>query len=188
MRPVRALALIAALVLLAGCGDRRLVVRVDVLSFLAPSETRASFGPVPAVPGGLYAGEAPLVDNLGVNLFEGLSGVAEVRSVTVTVSTIFTDSTGSGADTMRVYLSEEGVNPRTTPPVLTLAVVLVPGVTDTVSAVLGDDPRVADLFAKQRLRLSVTTALRGPASGPDLNGRLRLRALDAVVIAGRKLR
>lgn len=172
-----------AAAILAGCGNRRLVLRVDVLSFLSPAQTSQTFGPVPPAP---ITVTSVMVDDLDVNLFEGLSGAAVVQSVTVTTSAIFTDQTGSGADTLRVYLSDENTDPLTTPAALVLPVTLSPGVSDTVSATLGDDPRVADLFTKKRMRVSITTTLRPPASGPDLNGSLRLVALDAVVIARRK--
>jgi hypothetical protein len=36
------------------------------------------------------------------------------------------------------------------------------------------------------MRLSVTTSLRGPESGDPLNGRVELRTIEAIVLAGRK--
>ena len=45
---------------------------------------------------------------------------------------------------------------------------------------------MAELFTGKRMRLTLTNALRGPDAGADLNGRLRVHALDAVLIAGRK--
>ena len=42
-----ALALGAVLVL-AGCGDKNLILTVDILSFLSPAETSGHYGPIPA--------------------------------------------------------------------------------------------------------------------------------------------
>jgi hypothetical protein len=67
-----------------------------------------------------------------------------------------------------------------------MAVALAPGVTDTVDVTVPADSRVADLFVQRKMRLSVTTSLRGPESGDPLNGRVVLRTLEAIVIAGRK--
>lgn len=187
MRRARALAALLSLAMLAGCGDRRLLLSVDVLSFLDPATTQGSFGPVPAAPGGFTSGEQPLVDDLQVNLLDGISDVASVQSVTFSLSTAFHDSTGSGADTMRVYMSDTATDPRTTLPVLTMPIVLTPGQSDTVDVVLDGDSRVAALFLQRRMRMTVTTSLRGPSSGADLNGRFHIRALDAIVIAARRI-
>ena len=186
MRGVRWIS-VAARAAAAGCGAGNLVLHVDVLSFLDPAATQASVGPLVAVPGGLYTGEQPMVDDKSISLLEGLSGAAEVRSVSIRVSTIAADSTGSGSDTLRLYLSDADPPPRSTPPVLTQAIDLRPGVTDTLELEFGAEPRVAALFTQRRMRMALTNSLRGPASGPDLNCTVRLRALDAVVIAGRKL-
>ena len=73
--PVRRFLLpLAAAALLAGCGDRHLVLRVDVLSFIAPADRQTNFGPIPAVPGGVATGEVALVDNADVSLLQGLGG------------------------------------------------------------------------------------------------------------------
>ena len=188
IRPAAATLAALALVLtaVAGCGDRNLVLNVDVLSFMSPSQTEARFGPVPAVPGGAHLPESPLVDALEVNLLEGLSSAVGVRDVSVVLAAEFADSTGAGAETLRVYVSDPAVDPRTTAPVFSVPVVLAPGRRDTVHARLDGDPRVAELFTRRRMKLTITTALRGPESGEDLRARVRLLGLDATVIAGRK--
>jgi hypothetical protein len=163
------------------------VLKVDVLSYLPPSETQSAFGPVPVIPGGFYTGEQPLVRDVGVNLLEGVTSVAEVRTVSIFMSLLVRDSTGSGVDTVRVYASDPAVDPRATPPIVVVPVVLSPGVADSLEVALDGDARLAELFAGRRMRLTVTTALRGPAGGDALNGWLRMTALDAVVVAGRRL-
>jgi len=179
-----ALALVAAL--LAGCGDRNMVVNVDVLSFIDPSLTRVAFGPVPAVPGGLYTGETALLQNAEVHMIQKPNSLAKVQSVALTIAAVVADSTGSGSDTLRVYMSDSATDPLTTPAVATLPVDLVDGQSDTLNVSVAGDQRVADLFDGTDLRLTVTTALRGPASGAPLNGRVQLSTLRATVIAGRK--
>ena len=179
-------ALLAALAVMAGCGDRRLVLKVDVLSYMSPSQTQAAFGPVPAFPGGIASGEQPLVDDAQINMFQGLTDVTDIQRVSIAMSAVVMDSTGSGVDTLRVYASDPATSPMSTAPILMAPFALVAGVTDTVEVVLDGDQRINDLFAGKKMRLSVTTSLRGPSSGADLNGRIRIRALDAVVIAGRK--
>jgi len=169
--------------LLAGCGDRNLILKVDVLSYMQPSQTRVAFGPIPAVPGGFSTGEVALIDDQHINLLAGMGDVVSIDAVTLSLAAMSQDSTGSGADTLRVYLSDEATDPRTTIPVISQAIVFQPGVTDTTRVTVDGDSRVTQLFAGKKVRLTATTSLRGPASGPALNGRLQLIALDAVVVA-----
>ncbi len=187
MRTLRASLALVALAAVAGCGDHALVLEVNLLSYMDASITQQRFGPIPAAPGGLASGEQSLVPDQEVNLLDGLSDVVNVQSVSVRVAIITRDSTGSGVDTMRVYMSDIAAAPRTTSPVLTHALGLTPGSVDTVVTDFEGDSRVTALFAERRFRLEITTSVRGPASGAPLNGSVRIQQLDAVVVAKRKL-
>ena len=187
MRARQILLLAAVAVMLAGCGDRNLVLKVDVLSFVGPASRAVDFGPIPIFPLGLWTGEITVIDDQHISMLQGLSDAVAIQTVTVSLNALAIDYTGSGADTIRVYLSDEQTNPRATPPVLTLGFALNPGQTDTIRTVLGDDPRVTSLFAAKQMRVSVTTALRGPVLGSSLSGRLELTGIDAVVIARSKV-
>ena len=186
MRTRALIVLAAAALALSGCGDHNLVLKVDVLSYLDPALRAVAFGPVPVAPGGLATGEQALVDDEAINLLDGLSSVAEVRTVSIRLAAFAHDSTGSGLDTLRIYASAEDTAPLATPPVVTLVVALAAGQDTTLDVTVPADARVAELFVKRKMRLSVTTSLRGPESGDPLNGRVELRAFEAIVIAGRK--
>lgn len=185
MRSKRMVFAVTALALLAGCGDRRLVLDIDVLSFMDPATTHATFGPVPAVPGGLASGEKAVVSNESIHLLDGVSSAITVESVSFALTAVVTDSTGSGEDTLRVYLSPQGQDPMTTPPVVEAPIVMAPGATDTVTVNVDGDARVNMLFAQHDVALSFTTSLRGPSSGAALNGGFALTQLRATVIGGR---
>lgn len=187
MRARRWLALGALAMLLASCGDRQLVMNVDVMSWVDPAAVSGSFGPVPAIPGGIATGEQTVLDGMEIPLVENIGQLASVDLVTLRVSAVVRDSTGSGADTLRLYLAAPSVDPRTTPPVITLPLVLTPGVTDTVEVTTDADPRVAQLFVDGKLKMSLTMSVRGPESGDPLVGGFRLNKLDATVLASRKV-
>lgn len=174
-----------ALAALAGCGDRRLVLDVDVLSYIDPAYTSATFGPVIAVPGGLAPGEQAVVSNQSVNLLEGLPDAIEIESVSFSLGAVFVDSTGSGSDTLRVYLAGPNDDPLSAPPVIEQAVTLTAGATDTLALNVDGDARVRSLFQDRSMRLTFTTSLRGPDSGASLTGRYALTRLHATVIGGR---
>ena len=180
------LVLLATAFLLQSCGDRNVVLRVDVLSYLDPADTQFSFGPIPAVPGGLYSGEQPVVRDLAVNLVDNFSNVAAVNTVSLGLDVRWADQTGSGTDTVRVYMSDANTDPLRTQPVLVQPVTLAPGVSDTTSAQITGDSRVLSLFAQRKMRLAITTAYRGPSSGSSLAGSAVIQRIEAVVVAGRK--
>lgn len=186
MRMRRIVLLTAAAVMLAGCGDRNLVLKVDVLSFTDPASRAADFGPIPVFPGGFTTPEIPIVDDQRVNMLQGVSDAVDISSVSVSLGALAIDYAGSGDATIRLYMSDVQTAPRTTAPALTLPVTLVPAQTDTLRAVLGDDPRVAALFAARQMRMSVTVQIHGPLLGSSLSGRFEFTDIDAVVIARSK--
>jgi len=182
---IRLLSIAALAVLLAGCGDRRLLLGVDALSFTSPQDRVYAFGPVPALPVPVQTGEVPVLDDMRVNLFSGSGDVVNVEEATLTLSADVADSTGDGLDTLRVYMSDPNTDPRTTVPVVVAPVALLPGQHTPLHAVVGGDPRVTSLFTQSQMRVTVTTSLQGPASGQPLNGAVTLTALRADVVASR---
>lgn len=180
--------LVATLALLAlpACGNRNLVVNVDVLSYMDPSETEFSFGPVPALPGGFATGEQSVVPEADINLVGNFGDIAQIHTVNLRVAVATESFSGDGADTLRFYLSDSGSNPRTTPAVMMMPLVLTAAVAETTVTEITGDERVLGLFSSQQMKLAITTSLRGPDNGNALSGRVKITAIGATVIAGRK--
>lgn len=183
MRAFALLAATAAALVLAGCGNRRLVLSVDALSFTPPEARAIAFGPVPALPVPIETGEITLIDDQHVHLFDGAHSVLDVQDVTLTFAADLVDSTGDGLDTLRIYMSSADTAPASTAPVIELPVTLVAGQHVPVTATVHDDPRLNALFTQQEMRMSVTTSLRGPSGGEALTGRVVLSTLRAEVVA-----
>ena len=175
-----------ALLAVPGCGDKSLVLKVDVLSYMDASQTDFTFGPIPALPGGIATGEQNVVPATDVNLFGNFGEVAAVRAVSMRIAVVSESYSGAGSDTLRMYVSDPETDPRTTPAVLSQPIVFTPATAETVVTEFGGDARVLDLFAAKQLRLAITTSVRGPDSGQALSGHIHVIGLDAVVIAGRK--
>ena len=183
---MRVSALVTAALLVAGCGDHDLVLNVDLLSFTRELQDPFVFPPVPPTPGGLATGEQALVDDQTVNLVEGLGDAVAIREVTIRLRSIATATSGTGTDTLRIYLSDANTAPRTTAAAIVQVLTFNAGVADTATTVLSGDPRVDGLFKGNTVRISVTTSFRGPSAGFPLAGSLAIDALDATVIAGRR--
>ena len=174
---VPAVAIAAAL--LCGCGDRRLILNVDVLSYMDAGERTF---PVAAVPG--VDVTATVVDDQAISMFEGLGDVAGIESVSLGIGAIGVDSTGSGTVAVKLYLADEGTDPLTTPPVLDQTLTFAPGQSDTLSATVDGDARIRDLFSHRQMRVSVTAGTHVTSPGP-MTGHVTLTRLDAVVICKR---
>lgn len=186
-RAMAAVLMATSIAWLTSCGKHDLVLRVDLLSFTPELQTPFVFPPVPATPGGLATGEQPLVADQDVNLVEGLGDAVSLKDASLRLRTVAAATTGTGTDTLRVYMSNAATAPRSTPPVLTQVLTFTAGVPDTATSVISQDARLTALFAQKQLRVAVTTSFRGPSAGAPLAGSLTVIALDVVVVAGRKL-
>jgi hypothetical protein len=173
-----ALPLLLAAFGLAGCGDKSLILRVDLLSFLAPSEKSAHYGPIP---GGLA--DSVVVTSRGLSLLPGVRDITQVSNVTIEAAGAFANATGSGTATVKIYVSAEGTDPFTTDTTpIVIPVTLTPATTDTASVTIGGDAQLADLFLADKAQLGIRVAFAS-APGPALEGDFTLITLRAIVTA-----
>ncbi|HEY6572329.1 MAG TPA: hypothetical protein VI198_03330, partial [Candidatus Eisenbacteria bacterium] len=98
----RLLPLAIALALLAtgaaGCGDRSLILTVNVLSFLDSSEKSADY----SVAGGIPAATVD-VANQSVNLLQGVNDATDVVSATLDIAATFDNQTGTATGQLLFY-------------------------------------------------------------------------------------
>lgn len=172
-----ALAVAAAL---AGCGDRNLILRVDILSFLSPAEKSAHYGPV--LPG--LADSVEVVDGRRLNLLPGLEDVTNVADVQLEMAAIVHNQTGSGSGRIAIYLSPEGTDPfvaDTTPIVADFAV--SGAMSDTVETVTVGDADLAALFTAKEAQLGIRVTFDSAPGVESLEGDIELTLLRATVTA-----
>ncbi|MEP7028451.1 MAG: hypothetical protein ABI960_07640 [Candidatus Eisenbacteria bacterium] len=164
---------------LAGCGDKSLILRVDLLSFLTPSETQAHYGPLP---GGL-SDSITVTSSRQINLLPGIRDITSVSAVSIDAAGVFANSTGSGSGTVKIFISAEGTDPFTTDTTpIVLPITLAPATTDTVAVTISGDSQLADLFLGDKAQLGIRLTLQS-AVGPALEGDFTLTTLRAVVTA-----
>ncbi len=180
----RALILVAVAALaLAGCGDHRLVLTVDVLSYLDESQTNVQIG---ALPAGELPAPVPIVDDHTINLISGMGDVAEVQSVTLRLGGQLGAATGSGSGRLKLYLSDESTPPLTALPVLNAPVQFAAGTPGIISAEAACPPEVAALFLKHKMRMALVIDSAVVAAPGATDVTMTLQQLEAIVIAGRK--
>jgi hypothetical protein len=173
---------VAALALI-GCGAHNLVLKVDVLSYFEAAQRNIVVGDVP--PGTLPV-PVPIVRDTTISLIDGLNGVAQVRSVTISLGGQVTVASGSGSGRFKLYLSDENTDPLTTTPVMDELVQFSATTPGSLNAEAAGNPAVAEIFTHKKLRLAVVLDAATIAAPGVSTLAVTLGRLDAIVIAGRK--
>lgn len=181
IRPSLAGALVLAVAfVLAGCGDRALILRVDLLSFLSAGERASHYGPVP--PG--ITDSAAVVSGRRLNLLPGLESVTNVTDVQLEVGAIVNNQTGSGTGRIAVYLSPAGTDPFTTDTTPIFATFAVNGaMADTIETITVGDAELAALFTAKEAELGIRVVLQSGVGLEALEGDVVLTRLHAIVTA-----
>jgi hypothetical protein len=121
MRRAAALLLLIP-VLIAGCGDRSLILTVDVLSFLDPGDVSQGY----SVPGGMPAASMEVASE-SVNLLPGVEDVTEIASATLNLAASFDNQTGDASGTLDIYItSADSTDPYSAPPIASVPIPLTP--------------------------------------------------------------
>ncbi len=183
MRRAAALLLVLPL-LLGGCGDRSLILTVDVLSFLDPGDVSQSY----AVPGGVPATSIDLASQ-NVNLLPGVQDVTEIATATLHLEASFDNTTGTAADTLLIYIaSADSTDPFSTTPIASVPVALTPGnvtnvSTDVTSAAL------AAALVQESARIGVRLTFDSTSTPPlqQVSGTETLTVIRATVITKKSL-
>jgi hypothetical protein len=167
-------------VVLAGCGDRNLILRVDLLSFLDAGERESHYGPVP--PG--ISDSVAVIAGRRLNLLPGLQDVTNVTDVELEVAAVVNNLSGSGTGRIAVYLSAAGTDPfveDTTPIVGTFAV--NGAMSDTIQTIRVGDAELAELFTAKEVELGIRVVLDSGVGIEALEGDVVLARLHAIVTA-----
>ena len=183
MRTRAFIVIAVAALALAGCGDRNLVLKVDVLSYLDDSQKTINVAAVPAVG---EIGSIPILPDMSINLIKGLDAAAQVRSATLSLGGQVTVESGSGSGKFKLYLSDEDTDPLTTQPVMNVPVTFSAGSPAIVDAETAGSLAMAELFTQEKLRLAVVLDSVVIAPPGVTNMTVNITRLEAIVIAGRK--
>ncbi len=168
----------------AGCGDRNLILTVNVLSFLDASESSAGY----SLPGGLPSTSFTAADR-EVNLLPGLDDATDVLTATVDVAATFDNQSGSATGSLLLYaVPGDSTLSLTTAPIASIPVSLNPGAITNVSARV-ESPALAEALVSDQARVVVRLVLDTTATpiGQFVQGTETLTQILATVITKKKV-
>jgi hypothetical protein len=169
--------------LAAGCGDRSLILTVDILSFLDPADVSQSYGPIP---GGLPTTTVD-VDSREVSLLPGVQDVTEVSSAKLDIGASFDNTTGSADARLLVYItSADSADVFSSAPIADVPVTLTPANVTNVSTEITSDALAAALV-QDKVKIGLRIAFDTSASATPVTGTETITLLRATVITKKKL-
>ncbi|HEY7729116.1 MAG TPA: hypothetical protein VID50_11770 [Candidatus Eisenbacteria bacterium] len=178
------LPLLAAWLAFPGCGDRSLMLTVNLLSFLDPADRTEAYGPIP--PG--VAVSNLDVASQEVNLLEGLGDAVDVASASLRIGVRFENQTGSASGSLRVYIAPgDSADPYSVPPLADVPVTLAPSDTAHVATEIASSPALAAALTQSRAKVAVRISFDTTGSLAPLQGSETIEELLAIVVTKRSL-
>lgn len=169
--------------LAAGCGDRSLILTVDVLSFLDPADVSEAYGPIPA---GL-SGVSVDVASEEVSLLPGVEDVTEVSSAKLEIGASFDNTTGSATGQLQIFItSADSADVYSTAPIADIPVSVTPGNVTNVSTEVTSDA-LAEALVQDKVKIGVRITFDTSASLAPVQGTETITLLRATVITKKKL-
>jgi hypothetical protein len=170
--------------LAAGCGDRSLILTVDVLSFLDPSDVSGPYGPIP---GGIPNATVDVASE-EVSLLPGVEDVTEVSSAKLEIGASFDNTTGTANANLRVYItSADSSDVFSSTPIADVPVSLTPGnITNVATEVSSTE--LAEALVQDKVKVGLRVAFDTTPSGiTPVQGTYTVTLLRATVITKKDL-
>jgi len=179
---VRRLIPIALLLpLLVGCGNRNLILTVDILSFMDPASRAMNYGPIPPSPSDTVE---VFADSL--NLLQGVGDVTRVASASLDVAASFDNASGAATGDFLIYFAAaDSANPFTTTPVADIPFQLLAGQITNVNTHVDTSPVLAEVLTHDRAKVGLRIIFNGTSF--PIQGRETLTLLRATVVLKKDL-
>lgn len=171
--------LVLLLLLMAGCGDKDLILTVDLLSYVDSALLSTDYGPIPS---GTPTAVAELVQ-VEANLLQGIGDATQVKSATLKIGADFANETGSATGSLQVYIaSMDTEDPYAGDPVADIPITLQPNHTTSVSQEIPSSPELLDVLTSDEAWFAVRVTYNTQGSPDDLQGAVTLTDLTAVLV------
>lgn len=163
--------------LLAGCADGRVIVTVDLLSFVSEPERSIPY----TIPAGAQGSVQTEVTQ--IEILEGVGGSTLIDSVRITGLAEIVNATGSGTFEFRIFLDSLPF-PFTRPAAIVLQGTVTPGATTEVPIDQELAAELLPLFEHPTIYAAVEADFQStdPLLGPSLSGTVELRRLLARIV------
>lgn len=180
---MRRLTLIALfLPLLAGCGNRNLIMTVDILSFMDPATRQVDYGPIPSG----FPNDTIEVFSDSLNLLQGVGDVTRAVAASMDLAASFDNTSGAATGDLLIYLaSADSTDPFTTTPFADVPFQLFAGQVTNVSTHVEASAALAEVLTHDRAKVGVRVVFNGTAF--PIQGTETLTKLQATVIMKKDL-
>jgi hypothetical protein len=184
MRRWMAVGWIAMLPLLAaGCGDRSLILTVDVLSFLDPADVSQNYGPIP---GGLSSVTVDVASE-EVSLLPGIQDVTDVASASLQIGASFDNSTGTASAHLLIFItSADSADAFSSAPIADIPVTLTPATITNVSTEITSNA-LAQAMVQPKVKIGLRVSFDTSSSAVPVQGTETITKLLATVITKKQL-
>jgi hypothetical protein len=177
VRRFLAIAILTALPLVCGCGNRNLILTVDVLSFLDPSSRQESYGPIPSG----FPQDTVDVFSDSLNLLPGIGDLSRVASASLKVGASFDNASGAANAEFLVYFAgADSSDPFKTTPIADIPVQLLPGQVTNVNTEIDASPALAEALTHDRAKVGIRLVFSGTSF--PVQGVETLTQLTAIVV------
>ena len=167
--------------LLVGCGNRNLILTVDILSFMDPASRAMNYGPIPPSPSDTVE---VFADSL--NLLQGVGDVTRVASASLDVAASFDNASGAATGDFLIYFAAaDSANPFTTTPVADIPFQLLAGQITNVNTHVDTSPVLAEVLTHDRAKVGLRIIFNGTSF--PIQGRETLTLLRATVVLKKDL-
>ena len=167
--------------LLAGCGNRNLILTVDILSFLDPASKVVNYNiPVP------IPSDTVEVFSDSLNLLQGVSDVTRAVAASLDIAASFDNTTGAATGNLLLYIAAaDSSDPFTTTPIADVPFTLLAGQITNISTHVDASASLAEALTHDKAQVGLRVVFNGTSF--PVQGTETLTQLLATVIMKKDL-
>lgn len=179
MKRLVLLALLLPLLLIAGCGNKDLILTIDLLSYVDQAYLSTDYGPIPP---GTPTTSVDLLET-EANLLQGIGDATKVKSARLNVGAEFANTTGSATGSFQIFVSElDAQNPFAGDPVADFPLTLQPSHTTTIDEEIAVTAEQLDALLNDEAWFAVRVTYNTQGSAENLEGTVTLSKLTAILV------
>jgi len=164
-----------------GCGNRNLILTVDILSFLDPASKVVNYNiPVP------IPSDTVEVFSDSLSLLQGVSDVTRAVAASLDIAASFDNTSGAATGNLLIYIAAaDSSNPFTTTPIADVPFTLLAGQITNISTHVDASASLAEALTHDKAEVGLRVVFNGTSF--PVQGTERLTQLLATVIMKKDL-